>query len=396
MATFVLGVTLLVLGLGLVVWGRRALRGAGAAPAGPPQPPAMPPLPSELGPGGTDASGANRWERAAKAEKRRRPIVAPGGPSRWPVVGGWVLTGLGALCLFLSTLYTQDVGEAIVVRTPGGTVAGVDSTPGFSMKAPWNDIVKYDVRNQVITMAQESGATDGPAINAQTTDNATAAIDITIRYSIVPAKVGDIYQAYRTQEGLVSRALDVDVRSIVRDVPVNYTAGELRQRRAQVSSDIAKELSRRWERLGVTVDSVDLRDIRFPQEIEQSLAAVQTARSRVESARAELESAKINAEKVKTEAQAQSDSDQIIRCGAMSTTVKEMIAGKEVNSVKVVPVPPAQCQNRLNEQVLTSKYIDMLKEAAAKGNTVYVVPPTQSSLIQLPAPAPSPAASAPR
>jgi len=80
----------------------------------------------------------------------------------------------------------------------------------------------------------------------------------------------------------------------------------------------------------------------------------------------------------------------------MSTTVKEMIAGKEVNSVKVVPVPPAQCQNRLNEQVLTSKYIDMLKEVAAKGNTVYVVPPTQSSLIQLPAPAPSPAASAPR
>lgn len=57
-------------------------------------------------------------------------------------------------------------------------------------------------------------------------------------------------------------------------------------------------------------------------------------RSRVESARAELEPAKINAEKVKSEAQAQSDSGQIIRCGAMSTTVKEMIAGKEANSVK--------------------------------------------------------------
>lgn len=152
----------------------------------------------------------------------------------------------------------------------------------------------------------------------------TRAIDITIRFSIVPAKVGDIYQACRTQEGLVSRALDVDVRS------------------------------------------------------------------RVESARAELESAKINAEKVKTEAQAQSDSDQIIRCGAMSTTIREMIAGAEVNSVKVAPVPPAQCQNRLNEQVLTSKYVDMLKEAAAKGNTVYVVPPNQSSPIQLPAPQATP------
>lgn len=53
-------------------------------------------------------------------------------------------------------------------------------------------------------------------------------------------------------------------------------------------------------------------------------------------------------------------------------------------------MPPAQCQNRLNEQVLTSKYIDMPKKAAAKGNTVYVVPPHQSSLIQLPAPQATP------
>ncbi|MCH8613857.1 prohibitin family protein [Arsenicicoccus dermatophilus] len=386
MGTFVLGVLLLLTGLATLAVARRARRRASA-----PTPPgaeatAVSP-PPESGP------ELDRWQQAAKAQRRRAPIATSTPTPAWFLpLAGWAMTGLGVLTLFLSTLYTQDVGEAIVLRTPGGTVAGVDITPGFSMKAPWNDIVKYDVRNQVITMAGEQGATDGPAINAQTSDNATAAVDITVRYSIVPAKVGDIYSAYRTQEGLVSRALDVDVRSIVRDVPVHYTAGELRQKRAQVSTDIAKELQTRWERLGVTVDSVDLRDIRYPQEIEQSLAAVQTARSRVESARAELESSKINAEKVKTEAQAQSDSDQIIRCGAMSTTVKEMIAGKEVASVKVVPVPPAQCQNRLNEQVLTSKYIDMLKEAAAKGNTMYVVPPSQSTLLQLPAPANAPAA----
>ncbi|WP_409483812.1 prohibitin family protein [Arsenicicoccus dermatophilus] len=387
MGTFVLGVLLLLAGLATLAVARRvrhraatdggSTHGATAATA---------PPPPEGGP------ELDRWQKAAKAQRRRAPIATSAPAPAWILpLAGWAMTGLGVLTLFLSTLYTQDVGEAIVMRTPGGTVAGVDTTPGFSMKAPWNDIVKYDVRNQVITMAGEQGATDGPAINAQTSDNATAAVDITVRYSIVPAKVGDIYSAYRTQEGLVSRALDVDVRSIVRDVPVHYTAGELRQKRAQVSTDIAKELQSRWERLGVTVDSVDLRDIRYPQEIEQSLAAVQTARSRVESARAELESSKINAEKVKTEAQAQSDSDQIIRCGAMSTTVKEMIAGKEVASVKVVPVPPAQCQNRLNEQVLTSKYIDMLKEAAAKGNTMYVVPPSQSALLQLPAPANAPA-----
>lgn len=302
---------------------------------------------------------------------------------------GAAMTVVGAVMLFGSFLYTQDVGEAVVIRTPGGTIGGVDTTPGFSFKAPWNDAVRFDVRNQIITMAGEGGASDGPAINAQTSDNATAAIDITIRYSIVPSEVGQIYQQYRTQASLVDRALDVDVRSIVRDIPVKYTAGELRQKRTDVAADMAKALQDRWSKLGVTVDSVDLRDIRYSQEIESSLAAVQTARSRVESARAELESAKINAEKVKTEAQAQSDSDQIIRCGATSSTVKEIIAGKEVTTVKVVPVPPAQCQNRLNEQVLTNKYIDMLKEAAARGNTIYVVPPSQNSILQFPAPTPT-------
>ncbi|MFN8074916.1 MAG: prohibitin family protein [Kineosporiaceae bacterium] len=297
---------------------------------------------------------------------------------------------LGAMCVGLSTLYTQDVGEAVIVRSPGGTVVGVDTSPGFSSKAPWNSLVRFDIRNQVITMAGE-GSPDGPAITAQTSDNATASIDLTVRYSIQPGRIGDIYAGYRSQENLRERALDVDVRSIVRDIPIGFAAGELRQSRGKVTVAITDELSRAWERLGVTVDSVDLRDIRYPAEIEQSLAAVQTARSKVEQARAELETSKIEAEKIKTEAQAQSDADQIIRCGAQSTTVKEVVGGKEVVATKVIPVANAQCQNRLNQQVLTRQYIDMLREAADKGNTVYVVPQSANNLIQLQAPQAAPA-----
>lgn len=380
MGEFVAGLLFFVGGLALLIWSlsRRNAVVAEARQA-----------PTEPEPDIVEASESpeepkSRWE-TTKPKKTRRPTRDPGSGTSIAAGAGGVMTLLGAGILIASFVYSQDVGEAIVIRTPGGTIAGIDTTPGFSFKAPWNDAVSFDVRNQVTTMSQE-GATDGPAITAQTSDNATAAIDITIRYSIIPDQVDAIYQAYRTQQGLIERALDVDVRSIVREIPVRYSAGELRQRRVEVSSDIAKALQERWTRLGVTVDSVDLRDIRYPAEIEQSLAAVQTARSRVDSARAELETSRINAEKIKTEAQAQSDADQIIRCGAMSQKVTEMIAGKELTSVKVVPVPPAQCQNRLNTQVLTSKYIDMLKEAASKGSTVYVIPPDQGSLLQLPAP----------
>lgn len=316
-----------------------------------------------------------------------RPPGTTGRTAR-AVVGGaaYGLIGLGLLVSALSTIYSQDVGEAKVILTPGGTIHGTDTTPGFSVKAPWNRVVTFNTRNQIITMAG-SGSSDGPAITAQTSDNATGSIDVTVRYSIKPTEVANIYRQYQSQDGLVERALDVDVRSIVRDVPVRYAASELRQQRGQVAADIQDAISRRWERLGVVVEQVDLRDIRYPQEIETSLSAIQTARSKVESARAELETAKIEAEKVKTDAQAQSDADQIIRCGATSTTVKEIVSGKEVNSIKVVPVPSANCQNRLNEQVLTAKYIAMLEKAAAGGNAIYVLPQNgATSLIQLPAP----------
>jgi hypothetical protein len=61
------------------------------------------------------------------------------------------------------------------------------------------------------------------------------------------------------------------------------------------------------------------------------------------------------------------------------------VNGQKVQETLVTPVPASKCQNRLNEEVLTSKYIDMLKEAGANGNTVYVVPQNSSNLLQLPA-----------
>ena len=122
------------------------------------------------------------------------------------------------------------------------------------MKAPWNRVVTFNTRNQIISFVDGSG---------------TGSIDVTVRYSIKPAAVADIYRQYQSQDGLVLGALDVDVRSIVRDVPVRYAASELRQQRGQVSADMQDAISKRWERLGVVVEQVDLRDIRYPQEIEQ-------------------------------------------------------------------------------------------------------------------------------
>lgn len=297
---------------------------------------------------------------------------------------GAVLVGIGILFLLIASIYRQDVGEAAVIRTPGGTVHGIDITAGFSMKAPWNNVVKFDTRNQVITMAGGGDDHDGPAIATQTSDNATATIDVTVRYSIDPSAVGDIYAQYQSQDNLLARALLNDIRSTVREIPVQYKAAVLRQERVKVAADITTALQGSWDELGVQVDAVDLRDIRYPEQIEESLSAIQTAAAQVATAEQELQAARVEAEKVRTEAKAQSDADQIIRCGAETReeTIEDQ-AGREIVVTIVTPKPNAKCEDRLNEQVLTSRYIAMLTVAAENGNTIYVVPESANTLLNL-------------
>lgn len=327
---------------------------------------------------------------AARAKRARVDALKPDderAKQRIAMIAAAGIGGLGLLILLFSTLYRQDVGEALVITTPGGEIAGIDTDPGFALKAPWNDIVSYDIRNQVITMSGDTPTeASSPAILAQTADGTAATLDLTVRYSINPTSVAGIYREYRSQENLVGRALINDVRSLVRDETVKFPTTTMRQERGQLTANIAKSLEERWEPLGVLVDSVDLRNIAYPDEIETSLKQVQTALNNVDRAKAELETSRVDAEKVKTEAQAQSDADQIIRCGATSRTVEEEINGKKVNVIKVIPVPIDECQNRLNQQVLTAKYIDMLRRAAEGGNTVYVIPQDAQTLLNLSAP----------
>lgn len=307
--------------------------------------------------------------------------------------------GVGLLLLsvaFLawSAVYRLDTGEAAAIKHFSGAVENDPVTsPGFHTKAPWDAVAKFDVRNQNLTFVGTGGDakfdTDGITdrrITAQTKDNATAYIEMSMQYSMDPAQVVAIYRKYKTQENLQSRRLLPAMRGAVQLAPTRFATATLRQSRPQLTTEMIADVEAALKADGIKVDSIDLRNISFDGNVENSLNEVQAAAARASKASQDLETARIEAEKVRVDAQAQSDADQITRCGATSTTVKTTDAsGRTVDAIHVTPVPANKCQNRLNPNVLTSKYIDMLREAAQKGNTVYVIPPGQSSLLQLPA-----------
>lgn len=309
---------------------------------------------------------------------------------RYAKIGGFAVSGVCFLLLLVtgwfSMAYSQDVGEAKVLVSFTGDIVGTDTTSGLGFKLPWVHIEDYSIRNQVVSYVGDGNGQTGPAIPAQDKDGATATIDLVVRYSINPASVEDIYRQYQTEDNFVSRLVQNDIRSIVRNIPLKYSTTDFRRSREQAALEMQNALTEKWKNVGLTVDAVDLRDIRYPENIEKSLQAVQEAINNANKAKADLETAKVEAEKTRVDAQAQADADQIIRCGAKVIPVTETINGTATSGLRTIPLQGTECQNRLNEQVLTSKYINMLLEAAKAGNTIYVVPSNSSNILQLPAP----------
>lgn len=298
--------------------------------------------------------------------------------------------GLAVLALVLfgfSVTYTQDVGEAKVIKSFTGEIKDVDTTAGIGTKAPWDSAIDFDVRNQVVVFTPEETNNGGPIV-AQDKDQNTATIDAAVTYDIVPSETDTLYADYGPQENLNQALVVNKARSVLRNSPGVYTTNELRSNRGALAETMKLELEEVLDDYGITVVAVDLRNISYPPEIEQSFLQIQTKRAEAEAARAELDQANIRAETTRVEAQAAADADQIVRCGATTAQVEEMVNGVMTKVTRTTPLQGAECQNRLNEQVLASKYIDMLTEAAAKGNTFYVVPPDGNQIMQLPAPAP--------
>jgi regulator of protease activity HflC (stomatin/prohibitin superfamily) len=289
--------------------------------------------------------------------------------SRPHVLGAVGAGGFAIVLLFFNSSYTQDVGEAVVLRSITGELAGQSTTPGLHLKAPWVETIVYDTRNNTISYVgtgetnNSGGSAQGPQITFQDKEGVTGNLDIVVRYSIVPDAVTDLYSEYRTQEDFVNRVITNDVRSLTRDAPARYGTLEVFTNRPQIAADIRDQLSGRWQEQGVTVEEVSLQEIRYSDDVKARFDEAQAARIAVDRARAEQETARVEAETRVVGAHGEADANRILSQG-------------EADANRIL-------SESLTDEVLRQRYID----AIGRGSTVYVVPEGSSPLVQIP-PAP--------
>lgn len=263
-------------------------------------------------------------------------------------IGVAVVAAIAAVVSMIgSSVYTQGVGEAKVKVDISGAMKGVDIDEGFGMKAPWESMVTFDVRNQQAIYkgdgkpTSEGEVVNGPEITFQDKDKVSGNVDVAIRYSIDPSKVGDIYREYPSQTELSARLIDQDMRSIVRNAFSQYTTAGVLENRAQLEQDIRNGLEARWDGTGVIVESVALQGTRYPQSTQDGFTQAQESATALKKAHADLEVRKAEAEQKKVVAQGEADANRIL-------------------------------EKSLSEGVLEKMYMDTLREIGKGGNLVVV------------------------
>ncbi|BDZ44514.1 hypothetical protein GCM10025866_04230 [Naasia aerilata] len=302
---------------------------------------------------GTDRSG-RRGDAGETLEPRRNRT-----PNH---IVRWVSTGLGALgviFLVLSSFFALDPGQAAVLRGQfTRAVDGIETSEGLHTKAPWDDVIEFDVRNQQVkyiadgrTTDNAGGLPDGAQITVQDKEGVSANIDVTVQYSIARDAVGDIYRVYRDEEGLRQKLILNDIRSVVRDVPGNFTTLEVLTDRPAVRAAVVKALEAKWEGKGLIVEDVSLQEIRYPDTVTTAFADAQQAQIAVTTEQAKLDATKVSAQQKVVQAQAEADANALLN-------------------------------SSLTPSILQQRYLDTLKELAAAGNLVITDGTNSQILVQ--------------
>lgn len=331
------------------------------------------------------------------ASKRRAARAAGDGldlVGKLPKYIGAALLVLGGFAFLPSVLYSQGAGQANVIVNFGGSVAGVDVTTGWGVKAPWQRTEEWDLRNIPATYAGSGDSapsyTNGVIQGNEVTvslGRVQPNVDIQFSYSLEPnvENLKRLYNEYRTQESFTQQVIQPVLLSSTREAPSNVrplsadeqdedaeetpeiaqTPGVLTpvQFRGEYRDDVAAEIRRmtnlEFEDFFVVVERVELQDIRFSTQVEESLVAVEAAQQRVQEAEANLRATEIEAQAQVVQAEQ----------GA-SAAIAKATGEAEANRLLAASLTP---------EIIESRRIEALKEAGA----VYVVPDGSTPFVQI-------------
>lgn len=238
-------------------------------------------------------------------------------PIIFKVIVGLAAAG-AAVSLVFTCVYSQDIGDVVVLRNIGGSLAGHTTEAGFHVKAPWQDVITYDVRNNIINMygstayKYDGGNATGPEVSINDKSGTSANIDIQVNYSLNPDSAEKLYSEYGTQTTFTERYILNDFRAIARDVAGQFDTLTMLTDRTKYTDALTQALTAKWSDIGLVVEDVNVQAINYPNSITSKYSDANAAEIEKTKAERQQETAKVEGETKKIQAQAEADANKIL------------------------------------------------------------------------------------
>ncbi len=216
------------------------------------------------------------------------------------------LAAIIVLVLFSKSLFiTIQAGEAGVLfkKFGGGLDKETVYGQGFHIKAPWNDMYVYDIKEQTAEESMDVLDKNGLSIN----------VDVTVRFNPMFDKIGFIHE--RFGKNFRNTLVTPEVRSIVRQVMGRYTAEEIYStKRPEVEGSIKSETE---EILGndkhnIRMNALLIRSINLPEQIKNAIESKLREEQEALAYQFRLDKEKSEAERKRIAAEGEAQANQII------------------------------------------------------------------------------------
>ncbi len=159
-----------------------------------------------------------------------------------------------AILIFVMMIWpfnSVPVGSRGVV-TQFGRIIGIEPE-GLAILPPWQKLTLFSIRAEAASIDSAPGST----LDTQPVDTS-----LTVRYSIMPDKVAEVFEKY-SHNGDLSSYVQTATMEVFKAVTAKFVATDLVAKRAEVSNEILSALQARLAKYGAQVINIDMRNFEF-------------------------------------------------------------------------------------------------------------------------------------
>jgi len=236
------------------------------------------------------------------------------------------------------------------VITIGGSIRGIQQE-GFTLLWPWERLDNFTIRAERVDVKDADGAT---------ADTQPVKTSLTVRYSILPDKVAQVFEQY-SHDGNLDSYVQTATLETFKAVTARYSATDLIAKRPLVSTDISTLLKTKVAAYGAQVINIDMTNFSFSQSYMDAINAKVTEEQRRLAADNKLKTV-------------ESEQKQKVAVAEAEATALRAKADGEAYAVKAAAAAQAEAlriQNaalRENKEVLELRRIEVEATKAARWN----------------------------